>query len=124
MLPSVRAGVVLLIGLLLAVAPAAIAPAATSGTASYWSVAKLLRRLDGDRIRVGARTVRLNRETTLCAGRGASIRRDGMRRWRRFMCTYTTFTSSGLDRDVDFRVVVRSRTRYSVYDAHWVRAAR
>lgn len=118
-----RVGVVL-IGALLAAAPAAVAPAATSGTASYWSVAKLLRRLDGARIHVGARTVRVHRETTLCAGRGTSIRRDGMRRWRRFMCTYTTFTSAGLDRDLDFRVVVRSRTRYSVYDAHWVLAAR
>jgi hypothetical protein len=119
----VRAGVVL-IGLLLAMAPAAVAPAATSGTASYWSVAKLLRRLDGARIHVGSRTVRVNSETSLCAGRGTSIRRDGVRRWRRFMCTYTTFTRGGVDRDLDFRVVVRSRTRYSIYEAHWVLAAR
>jgi hypothetical protein len=44
--------------------------------------------------------------------------------WRRFVCTYTTFTRGGVDRDIDFRVRVRGATRYVVTDAHWVRATR
>jgi hypothetical protein len=118
MLPSVRAAVVLAVLLISAT------PVAAQTYARFWSVDKVMRKLDGDRIRVGTRTVRVHRETTLCAGRGVSIRRDGMRRWRRFLCTYTTFTKSGVGRDVDFRVRVLSRTRYAVYDAHWVSAAR
>jgi hypothetical protein len=111
-------------GVLLVVLSLAVAPTAAGGTASYWSVAKLLRRLDRTRVHVGADTVRLNGDTTLCAGRGASIRSDGLRRWRRFICTYTTFTRAGLDRDLDFRVVVRSATRYTTHDARWVLAGR
>jgi len=114
----VRAGVVLVVLLL------AAAPAAAGGSASYWSIGKLLRRLDGARIPVGTRTMRVNSESTLCAGRGTSIRREGVRRWRRFVCTYTTFTKTGVDRDLDFRVVVRNRTRYTIHDAHWVQAPR
>jgi hypothetical protein len=110
-------------GVVLVVLSLAVAPTAAGGTASHWSVAKVLRRLDGARVHVGTRTVRLNGATTLCAGRGASIRSDGVRRWRRFICTYTTFTRAG-DRDLDFRVVVRSATRYRIYDAHWVLASR
>jgi hypothetical protein len=41
--------------------------------------------------------------------------------WRRFLCTYTTFTKAGVDRDLEFSVRVLSRTRYAVADAHWIR---
>jgi hypothetical protein len=110
-----RTGVVLALVLLLFAA----ASAAQAGV-PYWSVTKVLRRIDGARIHVGTRTVRIDSDTALCAGRGPSIRRDGVRRWRRFACTYTTFTKSGVDRDVDFRVRVLGTTRFAISDAHWV----
>jgi hypothetical protein len=114
----VRLGVVLAVVLLLAT------PAGAQASTPYWSIGKVLRRLDGDRIRVGARIVRVHGDTTLCAGQGPSVRRRGVRMWRRFACTYTTFTKGGVDRDIDFRVQVRSATRYAVTDAHWVRMTR
>jgi hypothetical protein len=85
---------------------------------------KVLRRIDGAKARVGTRTLLIDSETTLCAGRGPSIRRNGVRVWRRFVCTYTTFTKSGVDRDLDFRVLVLSARRYVILDAHWVQAPR
>jgi hypothetical protein len=118
MLPTVRLGVVLAVVLLLAT------PTSAQASASYWSIGKVLRQLDGDKIRVGTRTVRVHSDTTLCAGQGPSVRRRGVRMWRRFVCTYTTFTKGGVDRDIDFRVLVRSATRYAVSDAHWVRMTR
>jgi hypothetical protein len=114
----VRLGVVLAVFLLLAT------PAGGQTPGPYWSIGKVLRRLDGAKIHVGTRTVRVDSGTTLCAGEGPSIRRRGVRMWRRFVCTYTTFTRGGVDRDIDFRVRVRGATRYVVTDAHWVRATR
>jgi hypothetical protein len=111
-----RTGVVLVTLVLLS---AGTASAARVGV-PYWSVTKVLHRIDGARIHVGTRTLRIDGYTTLCAGRGPSIRREGVRRWRRFICTYTTFTKSGVDRDVDFRVRVLGTTRFAIYDAHWV----
>jgi hypothetical protein len=99
-------------------------PAAAASSAQYWSITKVLRRLDGANTRVGTRIVRIDSETTLCAGRGTPIRRNGVRMWRRFACTYTTFTKSGVDRDLDFRVVVLGARRYVIRDAHWVEAPR
>lgn len=101
---------------------AATAVAADAGP--YWTITKVLRRVDGARVHVGSRTVRIDSETTLCAGRGTSIRRNGVRLWRRFACTYTTFTKAGVDRDLDFRVIVRSPRRYIIKDAHWVQTPR
>ncbi|MFL5923523.1 MAG: hypothetical protein ACJ75Q_00200 [Gaiellaceae bacterium] len=110
-----RTGVVLVVLSLLAAAPAA------GGTTDrYWSTAKLLRKLDGAKVLVSSRTVRIRSATTLCAGRGISIRRRGVRLWSRFLCTYTTFTKGGVDRDLDFRVRVRSATRVTIWDAHWI----
>jgi hypothetical protein len=100
------------------------APTLADASVPYWSITKVLRRIDGARIHVGTRTVRVESDTTLCAGRGSSIRRDGVRRWRRFICTYTTFTKSGVDRDLDFRMRVLGMRRYAIYDAHWVTGGR
>jgi hypothetical protein len=106
--------------LLAAVLLLAVAAAPAQAAEPYWSITKLLHRIDRTRIHVGTRTVRIDGFTTLCAGRGPSIRRDGVRRWRRFICTYTTFTKSGVDRDLEFRVAVRGVTRFAISDAHWV----
>jgi hypothetical protein len=119
MLRGMRAGV-FLIALVLIAAAASTADAAQSAV-PFWSMDKVLRKLDGDLVRVGSRRVRIHSETTLCSGRGASVRRKGIRMWRRFLCTYTTFTKAGVGRDLEFRLRVLSRTRYAVWDAHWVR---
>ena len=95
-------------------------PTGAQASVPYWSLGKLLRRIDGARIHVGSRTVRVVGESTLCAGRGPSIRRHGIRRWQKFICTYTTFTKAGIDRDLDFSVRVLGVKRYRIYDAHWV----
>jgi hypothetical protein len=108
-----RAGVVL-IALVLA------APAAVDAAVPYWSIGKVLRRVDGVAIRVGTRKVRVESDSTLCSGYGTSIRRSRLRLWRHFNCTYTTFTKAGVDRDLDFRLHVRSVRRFSISDAHWI----
>jgi hypothetical protein len=115
---AVRAGVVLAVLLL------AAAPSTSRAAVPYWSVDKVLRMIDGKTLQIGSRKVRLRAETTLCAGQGASIRPGRRRMWRRFVCTYTTFTKSGVDRDLDFELRVRGATRYSIAGAHWVAAAR
>jgi hypothetical protein len=101
----------------------AVSPAAEAAT-PYWSVAKVLRRIDGARIVMPHRRVRIVSDSTLCSGEGRSVRRDGVRLWRRFACTYTTFTRRGIDRDLDFRILVRTSTRFVIVQAHWVGALR
>ena len=119
-LSRVRTGVVLAGVVLFAAVAAGTGAAATP----YWSAGKVLRKLDGSAVHVGTRTIRVSSETTLCAGEGPSIRRHGVRMWRHFACTYTTFTRSGADRDIDFRVHVRGSWRFAITDAHWVRGTR
>jgi hypothetical protein len=118
MLPPVRGvGVVLVLVFLLT------APAAAADGASFWSVSKVLRRLDGAAVQVGPRKVRIHSATTLCAGHGKSVRRAGARMWQQFNCTYTTFTRALVDKDLDFRLQVRDGTHFALSQAHWVRGA-
>ena len=106
-------------GLTLAAALLAVTTPAAAGT-WYWPVAKVMRVLDGTRVRVGTATVRIQSETTLCSGQGRSIRRSGVRRWNRFACTYTTFNGRVVGRDLEFRVLVRGQRRFRIVDAQWV----
>lgn len=76
--------------------------------------------VDGTRVRVGRNVVRIDADTTLCAGEGTSRRRKGVRQWRHFLCTYTTMTPRGIGRDVDFRVHVLGVGRFVITDARWV----
>jgi hypothetical protein len=109
---------------LTAVAFVLAVPAAGFAQGWYWPVAKVMRAIDGARVRVGGRVIRVDSETTLCSGMGRRIRRHGVRMWSRFECTYTTFTSNGADRDLEFEVRVSGRTRYAIRDAHWVGVVR
>jgi hypothetical protein len=103
------------------IAVGSLAAAAAGQTSPrYWSVTKVLHRIDGARVHLGSRTVRIDKDTALCAGRGRSVVVKRIRRWQRFVCTYTTFTKSGVDRDVEFRVRVLGKLRYRISDAHWV----
>jgi hypothetical protein len=100
------------------------APAGGHALTAYWPMTKLMRSIDEVRVRVGTRVVRIHSETTLCSGELRPIRRRGVRMWSRFSCTYTTFTRQGIDRDVEFEVVVVSATRFVIRDAHWITATR
>ena len=77
-----------------------------------------MRRIDGARVHVGGRTVRIHAATTLCSGDGRRIRRHGEVYWKHFLCTYTT--GGGLGRDMEFRVHVRGRLRFLITDGHWI----
>jgi hypothetical protein len=86
----------------------------------FWSIAKVMRVTDEVRVRVGDRVVRIEADTTLCSGQGTSRRRNGVRRWRHFACTYTIVTPRGIGRDVEFRVHVLGVRRFAITDARWV----
>ena len=98
------------------------APAGAHDVPFLWSVAKAMRTIDEVRLRVGDSVVRIEADTTLCAGRGASRRGGGVRQWRHFVCTYTIVSERGIGRDVDFRVHVLGVRRFAITDARWVGA--
>jgi hypothetical protein len=101
-----------------------MAPGAARTPTSYWSLAKVMRVVDGTQVHLRTGEVRIRAETTLCAGEGPSIRSRGIRRWHWFACTFTTFTPRGLDRDLDFRIRVLGLRRLAIVDPRWVGAAR
>lgn len=110
-----RFAAALLVGLVLAV------PARAATPARYWSMAHLMYALDTTRIRIEAHVIRVHADTTLCSGQGRRIRRHAVLLWRHFVCTFTTFTKTGIDRDLEFDVDVTGRTRFAISDAHWIR---
>ncbi|HZC29851.1 MAG TPA: hypothetical protein VE269_08930 [Gaiellaceae bacterium] len=83
-----------------------------------------MRAIDGIRIRIGTRTVRIPGASALCSGAGPLIRQQGVATWSRFSCTFTTFTTAGADRDADFDVLVLDAKRFEVRDARWIGAVR
>jgi hypothetical protein len=108
----------------LLVALVIVVPARAATLTRYWSVAHVMRAIDGVRLRVGTRVVRIDTATTLCSGEGRKVIRHGVRTWSRFVCTFTTFTKAGLDRDLEFQVYPTSRTRFAIRDAHWITGVR
>jgi hypothetical protein len=115
-----RLGVVLMLAVLVLGARAAEGAL----TASYWSVARVMRAIDDAPVTIDGRKVRIDSKTTLCSGAGASRRDGGVRRWRRFRCTYTTFVKGFVDRDLDFDVRVLDARRFRIMDPAWVRDPR
>jgi hypothetical protein len=114
----VRIAAALLTALVLA------APAGAATLNRYWSVAHVMRAVDGGRVRVGTHILRIHEETTLCSGEGRRIRRKGVRMWTRFVCTFTTFTKAGIDRDLEFQVYITGRRRFVIRHAHWISGVR
>ena len=112
---GVRLGVVLMVLLLVFAGPAA---AHTRG--GWWPVAKVMRALDGERIRVGSKRVRVDSATSLCSGERRVKRRGGVRTWTHFRCTFSTFTASGPGRDAEFRVHVLGPRRIGISGARWI----
>jgi hypothetical protein len=86
----------------------------------HWPMGKLMRTLDGSRIRIGTTVVRVEADTTLCSGENTPERRNGARSWTRFRCTFTTFVRGVPDRDVEFRVRPVGPRRLSVTGARWI----
>jgi hypothetical protein len=80
-----------------------------------WTLAKVMRVLDGATLTVGEGRVRINSETMLCSGSELPRRTSGAPRWHTFDCTYTVFTGR-IDRDLEFRVDVFGKTAYRVRD--------
>lgn len=95
-------------------------PAAAHVGGAFWPVAKVMVRVDGARVRVGTRLVRIETDTTLCSGDGRGWLRRGVRTWMHFRCTFTTFTPSGPGRDVEFRVHALDARRMLVTNARWI----
>ena len=110
-----RLGVCVLLSLLLAM------PGAAHTGGAYWPLTKVMRKVDGKRIPVGTRTVRIDADTTLCSGEGRRIVRRGMRTWTHFRCTFTTFTPRGVGPDVEFRAHALDANRMAFTDARWIR---
>lgn len=108
-----RRGVALILGSLVLAAPAG-----AHDVPFHWSVAKVMRATDDARVRAGKTVVRIDEATTLCSGQGRWRRRNSIRKWRHFLCTYTT--RRGLGRDVEFRVHVLGVRRFVITDARWV----
>jgi hypothetical protein len=87
--------------------------------APYWPLSKLMRVVDGDRIHIGERVVTVHKASMLCGGEGRAVRRRGVRAWRHYMCTYTTFRLGRPDRDLEFRVHVVG-PGVKITDARWI----
>jgi hypothetical protein len=97
-----------------------LAPSPAAAAAPGWPLTRVMRALDGRRVPVAGKTVRIEAESTLCGGQGRAIRVDGVRRWARFACTFTSFGRRGIERDLDFRVTVVAGRHLRVGSAAWV----
>jgi hypothetical protein len=96
-------------------APTPTEPTRPAG-ATAWTHAKLLRRIEGRRIRVERRVVAIDRTTVTCGGEGPpSARRNGQPAWRRFRCVQPTFPAGAVaGPDVMFVVEPTGRRRFAV----------
>jgi hypothetical protein len=95
-------------------------PAISSRSGVHWPMAKVMRAIDGVRIRAGSRVVRVQAETTLCSGEEPPVRRKATRSWERFRCTFTSFRASVPERDLEFRVHPLGPRRFSISGARWI----
>ena len=88
----------------------------------HWSLGKVMQLIDRTRIRVGDRIIRIDAGTTLCSGVGRGVRRQGIRAWSEFDCTYSVFVGAGIY-DCGFRVDVVGRREYRVTHIRWLSGA-
>jgi hypothetical protein len=72
--------------------------------------------VDGARISLGRRVIRVDSTTMLCSGVGKKVVRAGVPRWNSFDCTFTTF-EEGIDHDVEFRLSLLGPKRYAISGA-------
>ena len=116
MLRTLRRGVVLIL-----LSFVLTSPAAAHERGVFWPANKAMRAVDDARVRVGSIVVRVKVETTLCSGEGRMRRQQGLRTWKHFRCTFTTFTPSGaVGRDLEFRIHALDVRRLMISDARWI----
>lgn len=121
MLAGVRIwGLLIVCGVAVATALVLAPTSGAHGRGSYWPMVKVMRAVDGARLPIGGRALRVKAATTLCSGEGRSTRRRGARAWKHFRCTFTT--EGGFGRDVEFRVHPLDARRFRLTDARWVGA--
>jgi hypothetical protein len=89
----------------------------------HWPLQKVMQRIDGNRINVGGRVVRIDSETMLCSGLGRAVRQRGTRAWKHFDCTYSVFVAGRGIYDCDFRVHVLGRRKYLITNPRWTSGA-
>jgi hypothetical protein len=108
-------------------APEAAAPAAGRPNQARpprhpraWTQETVLRRLDGRRIIVAGKALRLDGSTLVCGGVGRPARRRGSARWTRFRCLQPTFPPGAVaGPDAVFLVEPASGRRLVVRDARF-----
>jgi hypothetical protein len=88
-----------------------------------WTIQKVMQRIDGTRIYVNKRPLRVDSETMLCSGLGRPVRQRGTRTWKHFDCTYSVFAAGRGIYDCDFRVHVLGLRKYLITNARWTSGA-
>jgi hypothetical protein len=105
---------------LVLVAGLAPQPAAAHQGAPMWTLAKVMRNVQGARIHIGGRVLRVDAGSTLCSGDGPAVRWGGIGHWRHFTCTWTTFDARRqVDRDITFRVHTLMRVRMLITNVRY-----
>jgi hypothetical protein len=89
----------------------------------HWSVQKVMQRIDGKRVRVAGRVVRVDSDTALCSGEGRGGRQRPIRVWKHFSCTYSVFVAGDGIYDCEFRVHVLGRRKFLITNAQWTSGA-
>ena len=118
---AVRFGVVLMLSLVGALLPlVAAVPVSAHTPGAYWPVTKTMRTVDDARVRVGGTVVRLDTATTLCSGLGRPTRRQGVRAWTHFHCTFTAFRRGLPWRDLEFRVHALDARSFAITSPRWI----
>jgi len=97
----------------------ALPPARAAGV-PMWTTEKTVARIDEARVVIGEWRGRVQAETTVCSGRGASARWGRERHWRHFTCTWTPVTRTGrVEGDVTFRVRIAAANGVRITHAHF-----
>ena len=95
-------------------------PAARAAVVPMWTTEKAVSRIDQARVVVGRWSGRVQAETTVCSGRGASARWGHERHWRRFTCTWTPISRTGaVHADVTFGVELAAANRFRITHARF-----
>jgi hypothetical protein len=89
----------------------------------HWPLQKVMQRIDGARIHIGGRVVRIDSETTLCSGLGRAVPQRGIRAWKHFDCTYSVFVAGRGIYDCEFRVHVLGLRKFLITNARWTSGA-
>ena len=96
-----------------------VASARAHAGTTTWPYTALMQRIDGARVRLPDRVIRVDRDLVICNGEGTPVIRAGVRRWKHFTCTQTLIQNGRVGRDATFRVHVVSPTRFLITDPRY-----